>query len=73
MRIEDNKTSTHFFTNGTGSVRITVVAERCLRAVFKKSGVPNAHTHRFRQAMAPEIFTNAARCAAWWTCSASQR
>lgn len=55
----DAKTSTHFFTNGTGSVRTTIsVAERCLRAVFKKSGVTDAHAHRFRHTMATEILTN---------------
>lgn len=55
----DAKTSTHFFTNGTGSVRTTIsVAERCLRAVFKKSGVVDAHAHRFRHTMATDILTN---------------
>jgi site-specific recombinase XerD len=53
------KTSTHFFTNGAASVRTSIsVAERCLRAVFKKSGVADAHAHRFRHTMATEILTN---------------
>ena len=55
----DPKTSTHFFTNGAASVRTAIsVAERCLRAVFKKSGVADAHAHRFRHTMATEILTN---------------
>jgi integrase len=53
------KTSTHFFINGTGSVRTSIsVAERCLRAVFKKSGVVDAHAHRFRHTLATDILTN---------------
>ena len=53
------ETSTHFFINGTGSERTAVsVMERCLRAVFKASGVVDAHAHRFRHTLATEILTN---------------
>ena len=55
----DKETSTHFFINGTGSVRTAVsVLERCLRAVFRKSGVVDAHAHRFRHTLATEILAN---------------
>ena len=55
----DHKTSKHFFTNGAASVRTAIsIAERCLRSVFKKSGVADAHAHRFRHTMATEILTN---------------
>ena len=57
-RGSDAKTA-HFFTHGTASVRTTIsVAERCLRAVFKKSGVIDAHAHRFRHTMATEILSS---------------
>jgi integrase/recombinase XerC len=53
------ETSTHFFINGTGSDRTAIsVMERCLRAVFKASGVVGAHAHRFRHTLATEILSN---------------
>jgi integrase len=49
----------YFFINGTGSARTAIsVIERCLRAVFKASGVPDAHAHRFRHTMATDILAN---------------
>lgn len=51
--------ATHFFWNPATMTRRCVigVAERTLAAVFKKSGVPNAHAHRFRHTLATEILT----------------
>ena len=38
----------YYFWNGQTSHRAVVgIAERTLRTVFKKSGVKNAHAHRF--------------------------
>ena len=43
----------YYFWNGTTSRRAVVgIAERTLAAVFKKSGVKNAHAHRFRHTLA---------------------
>lgn len=48
-----------FFINGTGSARTAIsVIERCLRSVFKVSGVLNARAHRFRHTMATNILAN---------------
>ena len=51
--------STHFFWNPAAMTRRCVVgiAERALAAVFKKSGVADAHAHRFRHTLATEILT----------------
>ena len=49
----------YFFINGTGSARTAIsVIERCLRSVFKASGVVNARAHRFRHTMATNILAN---------------
>jgi integrase/recombinase XerC len=46
----------YFFWNGVTSERaIKGIAERTLAAVFKKSGVPQAHAHRFRHTLATEL------------------
>lgn len=48
----------HYFWNGTTSVRAAVgIAERTLAAVFKRSGVVDAHAHRFRHTLATEVLT----------------
>jgi integrase len=48
--------SRFYFINGTGSVRTAIsVVERCLRAVFKKSAVVDAHAHRFRHTLVTEL------------------
>jgi integrase len=53
--------SKHFFWNGVGSERsMKSVVERCLRSVFKKSGVPRAHAHRFRHTLATELLARGA-------------
>jgi integrase/recombinase XerD len=45
-----------YFWNGTTSKRAVVgIAERTLAAVFKKSGVPGAHAHRFRHTLATRL------------------
>jgi site-specific recombinase XerD len=55
----DPENSRYFFINGAGSARTAIsVMERCLRAVFKASGVVDAHAHRFRHTMATEILAN---------------
>jgi integrase len=36
------------------------VVERCLRSVFRKSGVPRAHAHRFRHTLATELLARGA-------------
>jgi integrase len=46
----------YYFWNGRTSRRAVVgIAERALAAVFKKSGVKNAHAHRFRHTLATEL------------------
>ncbi|HZY74559.1 MAG TPA: tyrosine-type recombinase/integrase [Edaphobacter sp.] len=46
----------YFFWNGATSRRAVVgIAERTLAAVFKKSGVPGAHAHRFRHTLATRL------------------
>ena len=48
--------SKHFFWNGITSRRAVVgIAERTLAAVFKASGVPKAHAHRFRHTLATRL------------------
>jgi site-specific recombinase XerD len=55
----DPERSTHFFINGAGSGRTAIsVMERCLRSVFKLSGVKDGHAHRFRHTLATEILAN---------------
>ncbi len=46
----------HYFWNGKTSRRCVVgIAERTLAAVFKASGVPSAHAHRFRHTLATKL------------------
>jgi len=46
----------YYFWNGVTSRRAVVgIAERTLSAVFKKSGVKNAHAHRFRHTLATRL------------------
>jgi integrase len=48
-----------YFINGTGSVRTAIsIVERCLRAVFRKSGVVGTHAHRFRHTLATVILSS---------------
>ncbi len=48
--------SKYFFWNGVSSERsMKSIVERCLRTVFRKSGVPRAHAHRFRHTLATEL------------------
>src|SRR5206468_10742569 len=45
-----------FFWNGVTSKRAVVgIAERTMSAVFKKSGVKNAGSHRFRHTLATRL------------------
>lgn len=51
-----NTDSRYFFWNGTGKPKTQKsVVDKCLRAVFKKSGVEGAHAHRFRHTLATEL------------------
>jgi integrase len=46
----------YYFWNGVTSQRAVVgIAERALAAVFKKSGVKNAHAHRYRHTLATRL------------------
>jgi integrase len=46
----------HYFWNGQTSERaLKGIAERTLAAVFKASGLPHAHAHRFRHTLATEL------------------
>jgi integrase len=46
----------YYFWNGVTSRRAVVgIAERAMAAVFKKSGVPKAHPHRFRHTLATRL------------------
>ena len=46
----------YYFWNGITSKRaVKGIAERTLAAVFKESGVKNAHAHRFRHTLATEL------------------
>jgi site-specific recombinase XerD len=46
----------YFFWNGHSERRAVVgIAERTLAAVFKKSGVKNAHAHRYRHTLATRL------------------
>jgi site-specific recombinase XerD len=51
-----NIESRHFFWNGIGKEKTHKAhVDRCLRAVFKASGVSGAHAHRFRHTLATEL------------------
>lgn len=55
----EGESSKYFFINGTGSARTAIsVMERCLRVVFKLSGVAGARAHRFRHTLATDILAN---------------
>jgi integrase len=46
----------YYFWNGVSKKRAVVgIAERTMRAVFDKSGVKNAGTHRFRHTLATRL------------------
>jgi site-specific recombinase XerD len=46
----------YYFWNGVTSRRSVVgIAERTLAAVFKKSGVKDAHAHRYRHTLATRL------------------
>jgi integrase len=46
----------YYFWNGVASRRAVVgIAERTLAAVFKKSGVKNAHAHRYSHTLATRL------------------
>jgi site-specific recombinase XerD len=48
--------SRYFFWSGNSSEKaLKAVADRSLRTVFKASGIPNAHAHRFRHTLATEL------------------
>lgn len=49
----------YYFWNGHTSRRAVVgIAERTLSAVFKKSGVKNAHAHRYRHTLATRLLAD---------------
>src|ERR1700676_4982613 len=51
----------YYFWNGHTSRRAVVgIAERTLGTVFKKSGVKNAHAHRFRHTLATRLLEQGA-------------
>jgi integrase/recombinase XerC len=51
-----NINSRYFFWNGTGKPKTHKAhIDRCLRRVFKESGVRGAHAHRFRHTLATEL------------------
>ena len=51
----------YYFWNGVTSRRAVVgIAERTLAAVFKKSGVKNAHAHRYRHTLATRLLEQGA-------------
>ena len=51
----------YYFWNGQTSRRAVVgIAERTLATVFKKSGVRNAHAHRFRHTLATRLLEHGA-------------
>jgi integrase len=51
----------YYFWNGQTSRRAVVgIAERTLASVFKKSGVKNAHAHRFRHTLATRLLEQGA-------------
>jgi integrase len=51
----------YYFWNGHAAERAVVgIAERTLAAVFRKSGVLNAHAHRFRHTLATRLLEQGA-------------
>jgi len=51
----------HYFWNGVTSRRAVVgIAERTLSAVFRKSGVEDAHAHRYRHTLATRLLEQGA-------------
>jgi integrase len=51
----------YYFWNGHTARRAVVgIAERALAAVFKKSGVTNAHAHRYRHTLATRLLEDGA-------------
>ena len=51
----------YYFWNGHSARRAVVgIAERTLAAVFKKSGVKNAHAHRYRHTLATRLLASGA-------------
>jgi len=51
----------HYFWNGQSSRRAVVgIAERTLSAVFNKSGVKDAHAHRYRHTLATRLLEQGA-------------
>jgi len=53
--------SRYFFWSGNSSEKaLKAVADRSLRTVFKASGIPNAHAHRFRHTLATELLGSGA-------------
>ncbi len=52
----DGGSSRYYFWSGNGTTRAAIRdATRTLGAVFKESGVPGAHAHRFRHTLATEL------------------
>lgn len=53
--------SKYYFWNGVSSERsMKSIVERCLRSVFRRSGVHRAHAHRFRHTLATELLARGA-------------
>ena len=51
----------YYFWNGKSSRRAVVgIGERTLAAVFRKSGVKNAHAHRYRHTLATRLLEQGA-------------
>jgi integrase len=50
----------YFWNNVTSRRAVVGIAERTLSTVFKKSGVKNAHAHRFRHTLATRLLGNSA-------------
>jgi integrase len=65
--------SRYYFWSEVGSRRGTVsTAERTMRAVFRRSGVKGARTHRFRHTSQRSFWRGAAANKTWQTFSASR-
>ncbi len=53
----------YYFWNGVSTERAVVgIAERTVATVFKLSGVPNAHAHRFRHTLATWLLGRGSTC-----------
>ena len=53
--------SRYFFWSGNGTEKgMKSMVDRCLAAVFRKSGVRGAHAHRFRHTLATELLGSGA-------------